>query len=336
MQEISIVPKPLQLTALEGTFELGPSTHILVSESTRAVGQYLRELLQAATGYALTVTENHEENGEPDTILLTTSKADASLGEEGYELTVTPGGVVLRAPHPAGLFHGIQTLRQLLPAEIESGVKVEGVAWVAPAVAIRDRPRFAWRGMMLDTGRHMFTPAFIKRTIDLMAMHKMNVFHWHLTEDQGWRIEIKKYPKLTETGAWREGSPCRRNGNNGWQTLWRLLYPGADPRDRGICRQPVYHGGAGDRNARACHGCAGQLPGTRLHRRALCGAHELGHRQRMFSAPGMNRLCLPGRCAEARCWRSFPGSSSISVETNAPRNAGKPAQSARLPSRNMA
>jgi hexosaminidase len=207
MQEICIVPRPQQLTPLEGTFELGCATRILVSESTRAVGEYLQELLQTATGYPLPVMENADGIGAYHTILLTTSKADAFLGAEGYELSVTPGGVVLRAPHPAGLFYGVQSLRQLLPPEIESSTIVHGVAWVAPAVTIRDRPRFAWRGMMLDTGRHMFPPAFIKRTIDLMAMQKMNVFHWHLTEDQGWRIEIKKYPRLTATGAWRAASP---------------------------------------------------------------------------------------------------------------------------------
>ncbi len=207
MQEIRIVPKPLQLTLLEGTFELGPATHILVSESTRAVGEYLQGILQTATGYPLPVMKNPDGNGAPNTILLTTAKADASLGAEGYELSVTAGGVVLRAPRPSGLFYGVQSLRQLLPPEIESRTKVHGVAWVAPAVTIRDRPRFAWRGLMLDTGRHMFTPAFIRRTIDLMALHKMNVFHWHLTEDQGWRIEIKKFPRLTETGAWRTASP---------------------------------------------------------------------------------------------------------------------------------
>jgi len=207
MREIDIVPKPLQVTPLEGAFELGSSTRILVTESTRAVGKYLQEMLQPATGYPLAVTENPDGNGAPNAILLTTSKADASLGEEGYELSVTPGGVVLRAPHPAGVFYGVQSLRQLLPPEIESSTKVNEVAWVAPAVIIRDQPRFRWRGMMLDTGRHMFPLAFLKRTIDLMALQKMNVFHWHLTEDQGWRIEIKKYPRLTETGAWRSASP---------------------------------------------------------------------------------------------------------------------------------
>lgn len=209
MQEIRTVPRPLHVTALDGNFELRPSTRILVSESTLAVGRHLHELLHVATGFPLAVTEGPEGNGIPDTILLTTSNADSSLGEEGYELTVTSGAVIVRAPHPAGIFYGIQTFRQLLPPEIESSVPVSGIAWAAPAVLIKDRPRFPWRGLMLDTGRHMFPLAFIKRFIDLMAMHKMNVFHWHLTDDQGWRIEIKKYPGLTETGAWRAASPVQ-------------------------------------------------------------------------------------------------------------------------------
>ena len=213
MQEINIVPKPWQVTPLEGSFEIQPSTRILVTESCRGVGEYLHELLQAASGYALTVTESPDACGTPAAIWLTTANADASLGEEGYELSVTRAGVVVRASHPAGLFYGIQTFRQLLPSEIESDRKMNGIAWVVPAVRIKDRPRFPWCGLMLDTGRHFFSLDFIKRFIDLMALHKLNVFHWHLTEDQGWRIEIKKYPKLTEIGAWRAASP--RSGEMG-------------------------------------------------------------------------------------------------------------------------
>ena len=207
MREVYIVPKPIQITPADGAFELRPSTRILVSEDTRDIGKFLQKLVQGATGYALAVTETPEGRQEPDTILLTTVNAESSMGDEGYELTVTPGTVVARAPHPAGIFYGVQTFRQLLPAEIESRTRVAGIPWAASAVTIKDQPRFPWRGMMLDVGRHMFPLAFIKRYIDLMALHKMNVFHWHLTDDQGWRIEIKKYPELTETGAWRAASP---------------------------------------------------------------------------------------------------------------------------------
>lgn len=207
MQGFNIVPRPVHITALAGAFELGSSTRILVSENARDIGAYLHDLLRAASGYPLAITESSEENGAAGSILLTTAGAAASLGVQGYELTVLPGKVVLRAAHPSGLFHGIQTFRQLLPAEIESGVKGNRSAWMVPAVRIMDQPRFPWRGLMLDTGRHMFATSFIKRLIDLMALQKLNVFHWHLTDDQGWRIEIKKYPKLTEIGAWRAASP---------------------------------------------------------------------------------------------------------------------------------
>jgi hexosaminidase len=207
MQGIHIVPQPVQVTPGDGVFELKPSTRILVSEDTRETGKYLQEFLQGATGYALEIKKNLEGGQERDAIRLTTENADSSLGDEGYELTVTPRMTMVRAPRPAGVFHGLQTFRQLLPVEIESTTKVTGISWTAPAVTVKDQPRFPWRGLMLDVGRHMFPLAFIKRFIDLLALHKMNVFHWHLTEDQGWRIEIKKYPKLTETSAWRTASP---------------------------------------------------------------------------------------------------------------------------------
>src|SRR5208337_5198664 len=134
----------------------------------------------------------------PDGILLTTRNADTNLGPEGYELTVATNSVVIRAPAPAGLFYGVQTLFELFPPEIFSTHRVENVAWQVPCVQIEDWPRFKWRGLMLDVSRHFFTKSEVETFLDAMALHKMNVFHWHLTDDQGWRIEIKKYPKLTE------------------------------------------------------------------------------------------------------------------------------------------
>jgi hexosaminidase len=126
------------------------------------------------------------------------------LGAEGYHLEVAPGRVTLRAPELAGLFYGVQTIRQLLPADIFREAKATGVTWSMPAVVIEDQPRFRWRGGHLDVSRHFMPKEFVKKYIDLLALHKMNSFHWHLTEDQGWRIEIRKYPRLTEVGAWRK------------------------------------------------------------------------------------------------------------------------------------
>ena len=132
--------------------------------------------------------------------LLATDGARPELGEEGYELTVSMVNVYLRAPHAHGLFNGVQTIRQLLTPSVNNALPP------IPCVHIVDKPAYGWRGSLLDCGRHFMTKEFVKRYIDLLAYHKMNVLHWHLTEDQGWRIEIKKYPKLTEIGAWREAT----------------------------------------------------------------------------------------------------------------------------------
>jgi hexosaminidase len=136
--------------------------------------------------------------------VLTTKDADATLGPEGYELSVSTNGVVIRAATAAGIFYGAQSLLQLLPPEIFSAKPVREMAWTIPCVEISDSPRFAWRGFMLDVSRHFFTKAEVKQVLDLMALYKLNTFHWHLVDDQGWRIQIKKYPKLTSVGAWRD------------------------------------------------------------------------------------------------------------------------------------
>ncbi len=133
-------------------------------------------------------------------------KLNDALGGEAYKLNVSPQKIVIEAARPAGFFYALQTLQQLLPSrEVAAGTKAANptLQWLLPAVSIEDAPRFGWRGFMLDEGRHFFGKENVKKILDIMACYKMNRFHWHLTEDQGWRIEIKKYPKLTETGAWR-------------------------------------------------------------------------------------------------------------------------------------
>ena len=127
-----------------------------------------------------------------------------SLGREGYRLEISPDRITILAHAPAGLFYACQTLRQLLPPAIFREAPSAGATWSVPCARIEDTPRFAWRGAMLDCSRHFMPRSFVKKYIDLLALHKMNVFHWHLTDDQGWRIEIKKYPRLTQVGAWRE------------------------------------------------------------------------------------------------------------------------------------
>jgi len=200
----AIIPEPQKLELEAGTFKLTAATHIRVDSVSRATGKYLAAHLRDATGYPLaTGTKWFSSAVGPGNILLTIKNADTNLGPEGYELTVAPDGVVIRAPTQAGLFYGVQTLLQLLPPEIFSTNLVANMDWEIPCVHIQDWPRFQWRGFMLDVSRHFFNKSEVETMLDAMALHKLNTFHWHLTDDQGWRIEIKKYPKLTEVGAWR-------------------------------------------------------------------------------------------------------------------------------------
>jgi hexosaminidase len=136
-------------------------------------------------------------------ILLSTKGAKELSSAEGYELTVIPDSVIIRARAPAGLFYGVQSLLQLMPPEAMTTNVVRNIEWSIPTLHIQDQPRFAWRGFLLDVGRHFFNKQEIKQLFDLMAMHKLNTFHWHLTDDQGWRLEIKSYPRLTQIGGWR-------------------------------------------------------------------------------------------------------------------------------------
>jgi hexosaminidase len=209
---IAIVPQPVSVTAQKGAFTLTADTIIYTDRGTRDLGHRLALYLEPATGLNLRVQAGSGGGGRRITLAIDTRLR--RLAPEGYTLAVAPRAIVLRAPEPAGIFYGIQTLRQLLPPEIFREAKVAGVEWTVPAVMIEDRPRFSWRGMHLDVGRHFMPKEFIKKYLDLLALHKMNTFHWHLTEDQGWRIEIRKYPKLTEIGAWRKQTIAGRQPRN--------------------------------------------------------------------------------------------------------------------------
>ncbi len=203
---VSIVPRPAKMEVKSGHFLVGPKTRVMIesdSDAALAVAVNLAAKLRQATGYALEL-ERPEKRKYKNAILLRTSPSLAKLGNEGYRLSVTKDEVAIEAFAPAGLFYGIQSLYQLLPPEVERTVPVAGISWTVPCVRIEDMPRFAWRGVHLDVGRHFFPKDAVKKYLDYLAMYIMNTFHWHLTEDQGWRIEIKKYPRLTETGAWRK------------------------------------------------------------------------------------------------------------------------------------
>ncbi len=191
----SIIPRPQKLIVRPGSFDVSQKPDILVQssgEEVTALASYLAQAWKNSTGYLPKVAMSKGEVRSPAEISLTISSSSEHLGAEGYRLGISPRTIEISALKPAGLFYGIQTLRQM----------ITGSSRISCA-EIEDKPRFAWRGMLLDCCRHFMTVDLVKRYIDLLAYHKMNVFHWHLTEDQGWRLEIKRYPRLTEIGARR-------------------------------------------------------------------------------------------------------------------------------------
>ncbi|WP_299941716.1 beta-N-acetylhexosaminidase [uncultured Microbulbifer sp.] len=223
--EITIIPAPVQMTESAGYYRLSRETKIYYHGGSEEVAQYLVKSLSPAMGSELGLEEASAASAEG--IILTVVE-DAllldgqPLGKEGYELSVNNNGVQIRANDAAGLFYGVQTLRQLLPVEIFSS-NAQTIDWTLPFVDITDYPRFEWRGLHLDVGRHFMPVEFIKNFINQLALHKMNKLHWHLTEDQGWRIEIKKYPKLTEIGAWRDETMLGHYNDRPKRPWWKKL-----------------------------------------------------------------------------------------------------------------
>lgn len=201
-EDYHILPKPVKLEAQPGKFIFTADTKIALltqDEGFQQVAKSIQQLIGPSTGFAL---EMSDAKRSKNAIVL---EQDPSMtNPEAYKLTITPKLITITAGQANGAFYGFQSLRQLLPPQVEETSAVAGLEWSAPCVNIEDAPRYSYRGMHLDVGRHFFPAAFVKRYIDLMALHKMNRFHWHLTEDQGWRIEIKKYPKLQEIAAWRK------------------------------------------------------------------------------------------------------------------------------------
>lgn len=201
-RNISIIPEPVSLLKKGGHYVL-PDEIIISSpadKETAYISRLLKEKLSTAPGKKVKVTTSA---ANANIQILLNKTADKEIGSEGYRLEVTPEKVVLKANKPAGLLYGVQTLFQLLPPQIESDKREENVSWQIPVVEIVDYPRVKWRGLMLDVSRHFFTVDEVKQFIDNMVKYKYNIFHWHLTDDEGWRIEIKSLPKLTEVGAWR-------------------------------------------------------------------------------------------------------------------------------------
>ncbi|MGZ4962495.1 MAG: beta-N-acetylhexosaminidase [Limisphaerales bacterium] len=208
----SIIPLPVVMQTRSGVFTLCPSLgnagagarasrRIYVDSASSQTGQYLAMMLSRSTGLQFAIVTNNSAGPIRNGILLTTVNALGTLGTEGYELTVASDSVVVRAPAQGGVFYGVQSFLQCLPPQIMSLQPVAGINWTSPCVYIQDFPRFIWRGVMLDVSRHFFDKQEVEKLLDGLALHKINTFHWHLTDDHGWRIEIKSYPLLTSTAA---------------------------------------------------------------------------------------------------------------------------------------
>jgi hexosaminidase len=207
-REISIIPQPVSVSLQTGYFILSPGkTVISADKNSSDVASFLSQLLHEYYGFPIGPKSGSASvssiNTKTNILLSINKKPDASIGAEGYRLTVNAQQIVLSANQSKGLFYGVQTLMQLLPPKSNPNAQTKNSQIKIPAVDITDYPRFGYRGMMLDVSRHFFSKDFILRYIDEMAKYKFNVFHWHLTDDQGWRIEIKGLPKLTEVGALR-------------------------------------------------------------------------------------------------------------------------------------
>ncbi len=195
---ISVIPIPVAMQPGTGSFIIKNTTSIQLlgaTDDTKRVSNFLAQKLNAATGFAIPVTLAGTSKNNTGNISLSIIN-DPILGNEGYKLNVTSSSVSLMANTPAGLFYGVQSIFQLLPKEIGSRSAVKNIAWTVPVVSITDYPRFGWRGLMLDVSRHFFSKEEVKKFIDDMVQYKYNLLHLHLTDDQGWRIEIKSLPNV--------------------------------------------------------------------------------------------------------------------------------------------
>lgn len=204
-QDVNIIPQPASLQVKSGTFTITKTTSIVIAdEGDRKSANFLNAYLKQCFGWSLPIKKQAAKNS----IRLFTRKFIKAPDNDGYSFESSPTGISIEGDTYAGTFYGVQTLIQLLPVTKSATLPIA-------AVSIQDAPRFGYRGMMLDVGRHFFPVAFVKKYIDYLALHKLNYFHWHLTDDQGWRIEIKKYPRLTSVGAWRNGTIIGRYPGKG-------------------------------------------------------------------------------------------------------------------------
>ncbi len=220
--EINLIPKPIRMEQTSGCFQLTAKSTISYDATLRDQAEYLQQVLNQSTGWELAL----KEDARKATIHLSLN-SEARIQPEGYLLSVTPKGVTIEGKDKGGIFYGIQTLLQLFPPEIYSDKRQRNIAWTAPAVSIYDAPNRPWRGMMLDVARYFYDKEFVKKYIDMMAMYKLNKLQLHLIDDSGWRLEIKKYPRLTEVGAWAGTDQHRLGGFYTQEEIKEMIAYGA-------------------------------------------------------------------------------------------------------------
>ncbi|MGE5394162.1 MAG: beta-N-acetylhexosaminidase [Candidatus Saccharibacteria bacterium] len=197
--ELALIPQPQEMMLGKSSFQFKKSTKLVVENiDQKVIAMQFSQMFQKASGWKMETIVGGDEGSNQVYF-----RTEPMMGPEAYSLDVTTQRIEIKAAKPAGFFYAMQTLRQLLPVQIESSQKQDTIDWLVPVIAISDTPTYKWRGFMLDVARHFFPKEDVMKIIDDLALHKINTFHFHLTDDQGWRIEIKKYPKLTETGAWR-------------------------------------------------------------------------------------------------------------------------------------
>jgi hexosaminidase len=257
--EPALIPAPASMQSRAGSFLVGPTTQIrLLDPQARAAAEQFAGFVARTHGLQLKVQE--AEGSPKGAIDFRIDPTAVGTDPESYTLDADPQRIVVSARDPRGLFYGAVTLWQLLTKDAKDGLNVA-------AVHIDDTPRFAWRGLMLDSARHFQTVDEIKQLLDAMALHKLNTFHWHLTDDQGWRIEIKRYPKLTEVGGCRIPAGDGGIGAHGKPKPYCGYY--TQEQRRGALRSRTSHRHrAGNQRARACAGGGGGLSGAGRHRQA--------------------------------------------------------------------
>ncbi len=212
---INIIPEPAELVINKGSFHLNSATKIIADEHEQSTALYFQQYLANATGSQLVITSDNSNLSNTIIFQINTTLAK-TLGDEGYKLTVTSENIVIAASAPAGLFYGVQTIRQLLPNSLEQKNNKTPLNFTLANMKITDKPQYAWRSFMFDEARFLHGKKAVYKLLDQMALLKMNKFHWHLTDHEGWRLEIKQYPKLTSVGAYRTDS--QSGGTQEWNS----------------------------------------------------------------------------------------------------------------------